>query len=194
MELVMLKKRYFTLIEILVVCGIIAILAGMGFAGYRYAMNSGRESSTKALVKQISVALENCRNKFGFYPDSANWDDIVIAVDGNGIPQSIQFGSVTYAVNDTVSTRQQFFKHFISLVDVESVKAARDSSGALRDSWGNLIYYRYPGLVNDTAFDIISPGSDGRFSSSNEASPASVTAKNKYVDGKEMLCDDIANF
>ena len=48
-------KKYcnkFTLVEILAVVALIGILTAIGFGAYTYAMNSAKESSTKALIKQ----------------------------------------------------------------------------------------------------------------------------------------------
>ena len=185
-----MKKRFFTLVEILVACGIIAILAGMGFAGYRYAMNSGRINSTKGITGQISTALESCYNKFGFYPNSSAFESITITLDGD-IPDTIKFGSVSYDKDDTAVLRKQFFSHFFSLVDAESLKAARGQDGVLIDSWGNTIYYRYPGKENKKKFDIVSAGPDGTFGTEKSEKPGDSTT---FLDGKEMACDDIGNF
>ena len=119
-----MKKRFFTLVEILVACGIIAILAGMGFAGYRYAMNSGRINSTKGITGQISTALESCYNKFGFYPDSSAFESITITLDGD-IPDTIKFGSVSYDKDDTVVLRKQFFRHHSLMQRVSRLPAAK---------------------------------------------------------------------
>ena len=96
----MQKKHFFTLIEILVATGIIAILAGIGFAGYSYANNAGREKATKMTIHQLTSALEACHTKLGFYPAYSTPPDyndpkyrlIAVEVDvDKGTPKGIMF-------------------------------------------------------------------------------------------------------
>ena len=45
-----MKRKNFTLIEILGVCALIAILGIIGFGSYTFAMNKSKESATQALL------------------------------------------------------------------------------------------------------------------------------------------------
>ena len=54
-----MKKR-FTLTEVLVVVFLIGVLTAIGFGMYSYAMNSAKESATRALFSRLNAALESC--------------------------------------------------------------------------------------------------------------------------------------
>ena len=60
------------------------------------------------------------------------------------------------------------------------------------DSWGNAVYFRYPGVLNKGGFDLISAGSDGAFGTGAADTPSGTLTD--YRDGAEWICDDIANF
>lgn len=187
----MSKKFNFTLIEILVAAGIIAILAGIGFSSYSYANKSGRERTTKAVITQISVALDSCYNKLGFYPAASEYGDIKITFE-DGIPKELAFGSETFKDSDT-KTQKKFFDMFAKSVDLNGLRAYCGTDGILRDSWGNPIKFKYPGNVNKNKFDMISSGEDGKFGSDKTDAPG--TAKSAYIDDAgDWICDDIANF
>ncbi len=55
----------FTLIEILVVMAIIAILAGLSFAVYSYAIKGTRKAATEELINRLGKALLNYRQTTG---------------------------------------------------------------------------------------------------------------------------------
>jgi Tfp pilus assembly protein PilE len=59
----MMKRKNFTLIEILGVCALIAILGIIGFGSYTFAMNKSKESATQALLKQIEAGLANVKQE-----------------------------------------------------------------------------------------------------------------------------------
>ncbi len=212
-------RRRFTLIEVLAACGIIALLAGIGFAGYRYAQDTARENATKSIIHQLATALETCYNKYGFYPSTST------KTDGDDEPKSaiceIRFtftkGKLTKVefVKDTKkittlekpesdaekkTTAGKYFTLLANTLDLESIRnsSSPDGSGntithTLIDSWGNKIYYCYPGKINTTKFDLVSAGVDGVFGDSGEDTPETLT-KTNYIDGKDWICDDIANF
>ncbi len=56
-------KRNFTLIEILSVTLLISLLAAIGIAGYTYAMESSKESATKAMIVRLTAAFEALREE-----------------------------------------------------------------------------------------------------------------------------------
>ena len=186
----MSKKRFFTLVEILVATGIIAILAGMGFAGYRYATRAGRESSTKSLMAQLTTAIETCHNKLGFYPSASSYGTITVTFT-NGIADKIVFNGLEYSKTSTGS-KKKFFDLFTKTMDMENLKSYCGTDGVINDSWGNPVYYKFPGSVNTNKYDLISAGEDGKFGKDAAETPSGT--KTDYIENAEWLCDDIANF
>lgn len=200
-------KKYcnkFTLVEILAVVALIGILTAIGFGAYTYAMNSAKESSTKALIKRLESGLESCRTKFGYFPATSSGttrdfkrlrftknsttqliDDIhIISSDGTNF---FQFPA---------EMRQEFLK----VVEGETLKKNLERSGSnadiLVDGWGGMIYYAYPGCINETGFDLVSAGPDGRFGNTSGGSATPENTRNRYYDTStnEKNCDDITNF
>lgn len=202
----MKKKHFFTLVEILVATGIIAVLAGIGFAGYSFAMNSGRTNATKTLIAQLTTALDTCQNKIGFYPASSGYGEIKFTLTKEeGLPIAVSFKNTTFEKN-SVGSQKKFFNLFTKTLDLETVKMNLETVDTkeigeieveikvLRDSWGNAILYRHDqGCINTGKYDIISAGEDGGFG--EDKAPAPETARTKYIDTEgNWLCDDVANF
>ena len=190
-----MKKKNFTLVELLCAAGLVVILAGIGFSAYSYASHRGKEAATKSLIARIEAGLETLKNKHGFYPSS------------NGAYQTVYFtinsstGIVTHAFfNGSSSGTSQLteaqLKDFLAVVDAESLRQhlVLDSGTAykLTDAWGGEIKYKYPGTINTIKFDIVAPGADERFGISSSSNPPTVISG--YKNGDEWACDDIANF
>ncbi|MEW6303608.1 MAG: type II secretion system protein [Verrucomicrobiota bacterium] len=60
--------RAFTLIEMLLVIGIIGILAGMLFTGGRLAVKKRTLARATAELRQIAAAIEDFKSKYNYYP------------------------------------------------------------------------------------------------------------------------------
>lgn len=67
-EVVMLNRRGFTLVEILVVMAIIGILASLGTSSFLTSRLRGRDAERKASIGQIQRALELYYNDYNRYP------------------------------------------------------------------------------------------------------------------------------
>ncbi|MBO5644515.1 MAG: type II secretion system protein GspG [Lentisphaeria bacterium] len=182
----MKTTRFFTLVELLIAAAIIAVLAGIGFAGYSFAVNSGRESSTKSLIHQMTTVFDTCHNKAGFYPASSSFQNIVFTFDSNGIPSKVAIGGVEYLKTD-VGSKKQLFDTVTKMLDMENIKSMCGTDGILRDSWGNEIKYCSPGKINKNKYDIVSAGVDGKFGKDLVDTPP--LTKAEYAD-----CADIHNF
>ena len=200
----MKTTRFFTLVELLIAAAIIAVLAGIGFAGYRYAQTSARENATKSIIHQVATALETCYNKYGFYPAADAGSELKFTFT-DGRLTKVEFGTGSTLEKpessaDKKKTAGKYFTLFANTLDPENIKnsGSPDGTGStitytLTDSWGGKIYYCYPGKVNTAKFDLVSAGVDGVFGDSGKDTPETLVKAN-YIDGKDWICDDIANF
>ena len=181
-----MKKKNFTLVELLCAVALVVILAGIGFSAYSYASYRGKEAATKSLITRLGAALETLKTKHGFYPAANGYSNITLTQDSNtGLITKVSFGS------HEISNAAQL-KSFLSVVDGESLKKHLSNNMTLTDAWGGEIKYKYPGSINTVKFDIIAPGADGEFTRSNQNSPGSTI--DNYKENGEWACDDIANF
>jgi prepilin-type N-terminal cleavage/methylation domain-containing protein len=64
-----MKKSGFTLVEMLVVIGIIAVLSAAGMVGYSRVIKSARKAKTVELVSNVATALTHILNKEGTWPE-----------------------------------------------------------------------------------------------------------------------------
>ena len=188
-----MKKRDFTLVELLAVTALIAILAGIGFAAFSYASNRGREAATKSLITRIGAGLESVRTKHGAFPGATSYGDIVVTVNASGLVTGITFGGTA------LSAKQ--LKTFLAVCDGESLKKnltlKSDSDYYLIDSWGGKIKYCCPGKINTAKFDLVAPGPDegfGKGSTPAATPPETLSGYKTEGTDAEWACDDIANF
>ena len=212
-----MKRNSFTLIEILGVMVIITILATLGFAGYSYAQNKSRESATQGLITRLNAAFEFARQKTGFIPDSGDkfrtvlidpmTASMIISNDSGDyftMNTEKENGKLIVKVSRSGSSPKKydldslqgkmylnFYKHFTKTLEMDTMGRFMDGSKIV-DAWGNPIYYRYPGVIKEGGFDLISAGSDGTFGSGEASTPPD--SLDKYREGAEWICDDIANF
>ena len=196
-------KKHFTLTEILVVVFLIGVLTAIGFGMYSYAMNSAKESGTRALLTRLEAALETCNTKFGYLPptrssgSNAAFKEIRIEIDDDGMVTSLCF-------DESEEVSDDYLKEFLRTVDAENLKKNLQQEGSndyyvLIDGWGNKIYYAYPGKFNKTGYDLYSSGADNRLGKDADSVSAgqlnnSTLETFKDTSTNEMLCDDICNF
>ena len=191
-----MKRKSFTLIEILGVMAIIAILSTLGFAGYSYASTKSKESATQGLITRLNAAFEIAHQKTGFLPPAKDdFSEIEFEFD-SGAVSKLSVGGTKYNLTPATTGRKakmeaEFCKQFIQALQMDSMNRYIDD-GEIVDAWGNKIYYRYPGVLKKGGFDLISAGSDGGFGSDTAEEPSDDISK--YRDGADWICDDIANF
>ncbi len=186
-----MKKTFrFTLVEVLGVIVLISIVAGLGFAGYSYAMNSAKESSTSSLIKRLEAGLDTIRVKHGYYPVSTGpgkESPIKVEIDSNNIFESIDFGGTEISK----TKNPELFKTFIKIVEPDFIvkhTTRIGSSTVLTDAWGGVIRYCSPGVINASKYDLIAPGADGLYGKNKKANTNGLSFED-YRDS-----DDITNF
>lgn len=92
------RKKGFTIIELLAVMAIIAVLLGVGIAGYNLVGREARESRAIADIEKIRFALEEYRVEYGQYPLSELPVSVKDLVDGLTMEQARLFvGTATGA-------------------------------------------------------------------------------------------------
>lgn len=187
-----MKRKTFTLIEILGVVAIIAILATLGFAGYSYANTKSKEAATEGLLTRLNAAFDLAQQKTGFMPPAATFSSIELDASG----KKLIVGGETYEVKSNPTGKAKLYSNFcqIFVKTLEMDKMGRFMQGGkIIDAWGNEIKFRYPGILKTGGFDLISAGADGGFGTGAESDPPNAVDKYRE-DGGEWICDDIAKF
>ncbi len=73
----MRRRHSFTLVELLVVMGIIVILAAMVVGGAKVARRKAAEAKTLARMKKLELALEQYHQQRGFFPRDGSYPDLL---------------------------------------------------------------------------------------------------------------------
>lgn len=144
------EHRRFTLIEILMVCALLAFLMAIMVGGYSIASTKMAEADCKSTIEKIATALETYKAKTGYY---------IQAVGNNSV----------FYVDDPAGVTP----NFSSYIDFEKMKSngtiVEFSSGRyyLVDPYGTAFWYQCPGKHNRMSFDMESAGPDADFGSSD---------------------------
>ncbi|MCP4252911.1 MAG: prepilin-type N-terminal cleavage/methylation domain-containing protein [Candidatus Scalindua sp.] len=138
-EIVNLKSQSgFTLIELMVVIGIIIVIAAAVLTVIPGMRQKAQEKATKAFMERLEVALEQYYNDYRSYPPG----------DITGVKTALD-------PSDTTS------KQYIEFKDSEV-----NSDNEIVDYWGNPFVYATPGTQNTSTYDLYSEGADGASASS----------------------------
>lgn len=78
-------KKGFTLIEVLIVVGIIGLLASVVLSGLGSVRSRGRDARRAADLRQVQQGLELYYTRFQSYPDEMGWDDLEDELQGANI-------------------------------------------------------------------------------------------------------------
>jgi general secretion pathway protein G len=145
------KRAGFTLLELLVVVGLIAVLAGLVIGAGRRAVEAGHTARARAEIAALSVALENYRGAWGDYPRTADGAVLLQALIGRQSPAGTPMQG----------------RSFIDLAKFTTGAGAdplTDFSAKLIDPWGRPYGYAYEvpatGWMN-SGFVLYSVGPDG---------------------------------
>ena len=137
------SRRNFTLIEILAVCGIILLLAGMSLGVTKYVFYKQAESKTIALIKMLDISIKDYNSKNGCWPDQADTTNFYYQITSSTTLQQISY--------DELKNR-----------------GFLDSSNYIVDGWKRKMKYVFPGTKNKGGYDIISAGADGTFNNADD--------------------------
>ena len=161
------QKNRFTLIEILVVCILLAFLMAISFGGFSIAMNNSAKNATVSIIKQMEAALEAYKAKYGYYITTRGGGDLI-----NGENLIVKYnnkmtGKMTEdtALIKLIPNYNKWLKNSI-LHDIP--RSGSDVSRPilermLCDAYGNPFWFRSPGYHNRNSFDLESAGADGLF-------------------------------
>jgi len=185
-------KNKFTLIEILSVVLIIVFLMTIVAGLFKLANSKVKYAEQMALSKQIETALEAYKSRLGYYIPESNppyhskrtvglkkiqhFPFFIFYLDSPGTRGKQTFAD--YFPNYENIREKYSIKHDKAF-DLTSPPSAGDPQqdgykligsgaqykhpGVLLDAWGNLMWYRYPGVHNKTKYDLESAGPDGVF-------------------------------
>jgi len=184
---------HFTIIEILVVIAVIAILMGSIFGITDYVSRRNGEARSLATVEMLRAGLEQYKEKFGYYPPTVGRQ-----TNGYVVFELDVFSPDATKSNHPERMMQNNFNQFIDFNHLSQQKNSDkvDVSGSpsnsakykIKDGFGNYIYYRCPGYVNKTAYDLGSLGSDGKLGDGSDKAVTSADSKDHFGKG-----DDITN-
>jgi len=149
----------FTLIEIMVVMGIIAVLAGMTLGGMSYYQEKMKFGRTQVLIASIESALEDYKRDNGSYPVSSGSTVALF---------NALYGDGTNVYLDTLNP---------NLTGKALNVKASGSDYLIVDAWGKDMRYRHgvDSMANPKQdYDLISlgPNGNGDFLSGSEAAKA----------------------
>lgn len=182
MHLKINKNQRFSLIELICVMCVIMILIAISMRLYSNYIDSSKNAQTKALIAQLTSALQAYKIDQGYYPAGATSYPDPLA--SSGVPSENHFkfnyGIATSNKADTALTQYFDYQRLKGTGFIYS--NASPSYEYIKDSWGNPLLYSNPGVFNDTMFDIGSLGKDGKYGDNS-------TSSSDYGKG-----DDITNF
>ena len=133
------QRKFFTLLELLSVIGIIAIVAGIILGGMNYASRRADEAKTLSIMEGFSMALEAFRDDRGYYP-VATADEVKFEAGEAKTWDSFLKGH---------SKTQRPY--------MEGIHGGTE----LKDAYGFTLRYECPGTNNPQKFDLRSLGPDG---------------------------------
>jgi len=137
-----MRRRPFTMIEILVVIAIIGILAALAFTVYPSVVSNSRKKRTISQIASLELALQQYKDDYGYYPLNGAGEPVLLDSSEASFWTTLQDpGGAPY------------------LPDIER-NFVQDGNIYL-DGWSRPLAYCAPGKKNPKRFDLWSYGADG---------------------------------
>ena len=158
-----MRRKSFTLLELLVSIGIILVLAAITFGGMNYASARAQEAKTLATMEEFISALESFKQDYGFYPiiDKDSAKEVDLSADGWKL-----------FMNETKNKKNRAYME--------------GELEPLYDAYGQKLWYQYPGKKNTSKFDLWSKGKDKYHGDKKNNSSDDVTKAG--ADGSDDIC------
>lgn len=163
-----MRKRAFTLIELLAVIGIIAVLAGITIGGLSFATAKADYSKTQSIIEKFGVALETFKADYGHYPVQATAGDLDTSADSWKL------------FTNTDTTKNKINRPYFD-----------GEPGVIEDAYGEPLQYQYPNGVasrNTTKYALWSKGKDKKSGASGTDTSDKAGEK-----GSDDICSWLAN-
>jgi prepilin-type N-terminal cleavage/methylation domain-containing protein len=146
-----LRQRHraaFTLIEMMIVIGIILVLAAMVYPATIMVITAANKAHARHLVEQLNVAAAGYRNEYHRMPRPRSAVELVLIFNGLRDPVSVQdaSGSALLAENP----RKIKFMEFKTKDVINS--PTQQSTGPLHDRWGTPFAYAFDNGVGGEYF------------------------------------------
>ena len=146
------KRRYnaFTLIELIVVVGIISVLAGLVLSTVGYARKKGALARAETEIAAMSAALENYKSDNAIYPaysGSTGAHALYQGLSGDG---NDAIGGTTASTGIPGSSG----KSYMTLKPNMLTPNPPDATTRVIDPFGSDYNYRAPGTNNTATFDL----------------------------------------
>ena len=169
----------FTLIEILIVCALIAFLTAISIVGYNIATTRADKAKAVAIIEEIKVAMEGYKAKTGYYLQQPTAGYLNVESTQSGVKLADFIPSYEKWKSDDII----------------------DGSGNLVDPYGEKFWFKSPGYHNRGGFDIESAGPDMEFGythytsyDKNLTAEANKTHKIMSYSRTDKITDNIKNW
>jgi prepilin-type N-terminal cleavage/methylation domain-containing protein len=128
------RRRNFTLVELLVVIGIIAILAGMLMAGIMYAPAKAQKAKSQAEITTLVNAIKQFESAYGVLPipDGVTSDGELSDGDYDKMITILQADETSSAWNDLSAANKKKNKRRTKFLDIQG-----NDAGSYTDPWDN---------------------------------------------------------
>ena len=160
-----MKRKFFTLTELMVVIAIIVILAGMLIGGAGYAGRRADEAAARTAISNLTTALEAFRAQNGYYPLCSEKKEVSFKIPETGTNKGNLMLVLGTSEKEFFDKKTDAKKGFIDMQVTVSDTVLTD----YLDPWGNPFIYMCPGKNNPNSFDLWSKGPNGKDSTGEES-------------------------